>query len=116
MGPKKGRRVRRIDVSTDSVPEFQLGDTATDIRQRRDEREARDREEEAQRQREQEARMEELARMEETNSQEEGVAEKRPRSEKSDTETEAGGEAGTSQSRYKIGHITNIVWTLTRRL
>ena len=36
--------------------------------------------------------------MEETHSQQEGVAEKRARTEKSDTETEAGGEAGTSQS------------------
>ena len=26
MGPKKGRRVRKIEVNTNSVPEFQLGD------------------------------------------------------------------------------------------
>ena len=38
------------------------------------------------------------ARIEETHLQEEGVAEKRARAEKSDTETEAEGEAGTSQS------------------
>ena len=25
MGPKKGRRVRKIQVPTDSVPEFELG-------------------------------------------------------------------------------------------
>ena len=48
----------------------------------------------------------------ESHSQEEGVAEKRPRTEKSDTETEAvGGEVGLSQSRYKKGHMTNIYLT-----
>ena len=40
MGPKKGRRVRKIKVPTDSVPEFELGDTVADIQQRREEREA----------------------------------------------------------------------------
>ena len=49
--------------------------------------------------------------MEETHSQQEAVAEKRPRTEKSDTETEAVGETGTSQSQYKKGHITNIFLT-----
>ena len=34
-----------------------------------------------------------------------GVAEKRPQTEKSDTETEAVGEAGPSESRYKKGNI-----------
>ena len=97
MGPKKGGRVRKIGVPTDSFPEFELGDTAADIQQRREEREAREREE-AQQQREEEARREET-RVEETHSQEEGVAGKRPRTEKSDTETEA----GPSQSRYKKG-------------
>ena len=28
MVPKKGRRVREIEVPTDSVPEFKLGDTS----------------------------------------------------------------------------------------
>ena len=28
MGPKKGRRVRKIDVPTDTPTEFELGDTA----------------------------------------------------------------------------------------
>ena len=28
MSPKKGRRVRKTDVPTDSVPEFELEDTA----------------------------------------------------------------------------------------
>ena len=41
MGPKKGRRVRKIEVPTDSVPKFDLGDTAVDIQRRRDERKAR---------------------------------------------------------------------------
>ena len=45
----------------------------------------------------------------------EGVAEKRPRTEKSDSEmdTDAGGEVGTSQSqsRRKKGHMTNIYLT-----
>ena len=46
--------------------------------------------------------------MEELHSQEEGHPEKRPMTEQSDTEKEAaGGEAGTSQSRY----ITNIFLT-----
>ena len=80
MGPKKGSRVRKIEVPTDSVLEFELGDTAADIQQMRQEREAREREE-AQKQMEQEAKREE-ARVEETHSQEEGVAEIRGRTEK----------------------------------
>ena len=32
----------------------------------------------------------------------------RPRTKKCDTETEGGGEAGPSQSRYKKGHMANI--------
>ena len=43
MGSKKGRKVRKIEVPTDSVPEFELGDTAVDIQRRREEREARER-------------------------------------------------------------------------
>ena len=34
MGPKKDRRVRKIEVPTDSVPEFGLVDTEADIQQR----------------------------------------------------------------------------------
>ena len=61
MGPKKGRRVRKKEIPTDSVPEFELRDTAADIQQRREEREAREREEiQQQRQRKDEARAEEL--------------------------------------------------------
>ena len=56
MGPNKDRRDRIIEVPTDSVPEFELGDTALDIQQRREARKAREREEQPQRQREKEAR------------------------------------------------------------
>ena len=51
MGLKKGRRVRKIEVPSDSVPEFELWDTTTDIQWRREERDAREREE-SQKQRE----------------------------------------------------------------
>ena len=45
-------------------------------------------------------------------SQEEGQPEKRPRTERSDTETEAArGEVGPSQSHCKKGHMTNIYLT-----
>ena len=47
MDPKKDRRVRKIEVPTDSVLEFELRDTAADIQRRREEKEAREREEEA---------------------------------------------------------------------
>ena len=57
MGPKKGRRVKKIEVPTDSVPELELGHTAVDIQRRREEREAREREEAQQQQ--EEARREE---------------------------------------------------------
>ena len=100
MGPKKGRRMEKIDVPTDSVSEFELGDTAADIQWRRQDREAREREETQQQQQWEEARREE-ARAEESNTQEEGIPEKRPWTERSDTETEAtGGETGPSQSHY----------------
>ena len=77
--------------------------TVADIQQRGG-REVREREEEAQQQR-QEARRDQ-ARTEETHLQEEGVVEKRARTDKSDTETEAGGETGASH--YKKGRMTNI--------
>ena len=35
--------MRKVEVPTDSVPEFELGDTAADIQWRREEREARQR-------------------------------------------------------------------------
>ena len=111
MGPKKGRRVRKLEVPTESVPKFELGDTAADIQWRRQEREAtervaREREvAEQQQQREEDAKKEE-ERVEKIHS------EQKPRTEKSDSETKVvGGEAGPSQSRYKKGHITNIYLT-----
>ena len=45
MGPKKGKRVRKIEFSTLQCFEFELGDTVADIQRRG---EARKREEEAQ--------------------------------------------------------------------
>ena len=102
MGPKKGRRVRKIKIKTDSIPEFELEDTVADIQWRREEREG----EEAQKQRE------ETRRGETSHSPEEGVSETCVRTDTSDTEmdtcTEGGGEVGTSQShsRHKTGHMT----------
>ena len=69
--------MRKIEVPTDSVPEFELKDTVGDIQWRREERDARERGD-AQKQREEGARREEEARMEETHSQEEGGAEIMP--------------------------------------
>ena len=57
MGNKKGRRGRKIEVPTHSVPEFELDDTVADIQRRREERETREREEDLEKQRK-EARME----------------------------------------------------------
>ena len=57
MGPRKGKRVRKIEVPTHSVPQFELGDTVADIQLGREEREARKREE-TQQQREEEVRRE----------------------------------------------------------
>ena len=82
--------MRKVEVPTGSVPEFELAGTAVDIQRRREGREAREMEE-AQKQRE-----EEEVRTQETHSQEEEEAEKWSRTEKNDTETETGGEAGTS--------------------
>ena len=75
MGPKKGRRVRKIKDPT--VPKFELGDTAADIQRWREKRVARVMEEAEQQRDEEEARREE-ARVEETHWQEEVVAEKSP--------------------------------------
>ena len=50
--------------------------------------------------------------MEETHFQEEEVAEKRTRTKKSETETQAGGEVGiSSRSCYKKDQMTNIYFT-----
>ena len=48
---------------------------------------------------------------EETHLQKEGVAEKRPRTDRSNTETEAGGEVAPSQSGCKKEHMTSIYLT-----
>ena len=53
------------------------------------------------------------ARLKETHSQEEGVAEKRARTQKNETETEAGRQEGPSQSQFKYGHMTNIYLTVS---
>ena len=100
IGPEKGRRVRMIEVLKHNPPEFELGNTVTDIQQPREQREARKREEKALKQRE------EAMREETTHSAEEEVAEKRAKTDRSDTEmdTETGGEAATSQSlKTKVG-------------
>ena len=50
--------------------------------------------------------------MEDWHSQEDGQPVKRPRTKRSDTETEAaGGEAEPSQSRYKKGRMTTVFLT-----
>ena len=43
--PKKGGRLRKIEVPNNSVPKYEVGDTVADIQQRREEREARERKE-----------------------------------------------------------------------
>ena len=64
MGPKKGRRVKQIEVPPDSVPEFELGgDTLADIHRRREDREARKREEAHQQQQREEGERRESARV-----------------------------------------------------
>ena len=95
---KKGkwirRRLRKIEVPADTPPEFELG-TQCQI--------------EAQKQRK------EAMREESTHSAEAGVAEKRARTDKSDTEIDTGGgiEVGTFHlpSWHKKGHMTNIYLT-----
>ena len=101
--------MRKIEVPTDSVPEFQLGDTVADIQQKREWREESEREDaQQQQQREEKARREET-RVEELHSQEEGHPGKRTTRERSDSETEAaGGEAGPSLLHYKKGHMTKV--------
>ena len=58
MGPEKGKRMRKIEISEDTPTEFELGNTAADIQRRREEMEAREREEKAENYRE-EARRDE---------------------------------------------------------
>ena len=102
--------MRTIEVPTDIFPEFELRDTVVDLQRGRKERKAREGEE-AQQQKEEEVRRKE-AKAEELHLQKEGHPEKRPRTERSDTKTEAaGGEAGPSQSRFKKGHMANVYHT-----
>ena len=114
--------MRKIEVPTDSIPEFELGDMAADIQRRREEREARQRVEEAQKQREK------AMREETTHSAEEGVAEGHVRTHKSNTEmnicTEGGAPASivliTSKSFafevcWSVGlYVCLFVWLLAR--
>ena len=51
LGPKKGIKVRKIEVSPHTPTEFELGDAAADIQRRREERKQRMWEEKAQKQR-----------------------------------------------------------------
>ena len=83
MGPEKGRKnVRKIEVPTDTPTEFELGDTAADI-QRREDREQREKEaEKQQREEREEAKTAETPQ----SHSEEGVAEKRPRTDTSNSE------------------------------
>ena len=92
MGPKKGSRVRKIEIPTNTPTEFELGDMAADIQCRREEREAREREEEAQKQR---GRQE---RGNYTLSRGPSGQKVCKDKQKQHRDTEAGGEADTSQS------------------
>ena len=91
--------VRKIEVATDIPTEFELGNTAADIHWRTEEREVKEREKEAQKQRE------EARRMYLHTQQRREWQKKHARTDRSDTkmDTEAGGEATTSQfhSRQK---------------
>ena len=97
IGPKKGRRVGKIDVPKETPTEFQFGKLMT--HRRGGKRGSRKRGvEEAQKQREERQR-EEAMREKTTHSAEEEVTKKCVHTNKSDTEmnTEGGGEAATSQ-------------------
>ena len=109
MGPKKGRRVRKIEVPTDSVPEFEWWGTATDMKEGG---EGGKREGGGTTTATEGGGGKEGGGRSGGITQEEGQPEKRPRTERSDTETEADGrEAGTLQSRYKKGDMTNVFFT-----
>ena len=88
-------RWRKIEVPTDTQPQFELGDTAEDIERRRREREERDeRESKKQEERDRE-------RMERESREEEERGEKRARTD-TDTDVES------TQSRQKKGQIKSI--------
>ena len=104
MGAKKGRRVRKMEVSTDTTTEFEFGVTTADIQRRRGGGGVREREEGAQKQREK-AMGEDT-----THSAGEGVAKKHTRTNRNKTkmDTETGGDASMLHSRQKKGHMTNM--------
>ena len=91
ISTSRGRR-RKIEVPTDTQPQFELGDTAEDIERRRREREERDERE----RREQEERDRERERDRREESQERG--EKRVQTD-TDTDVES------TQSRQKKGQM-----------
>ena len=91
----RGRR-RKIEVPTDTQPQFELGDTAADIERRRREREEKDEREK----REQEERDRERLEREREESPERG--EKRVR-----TDTDA--DVESTQSRQKKGQMKSIL-------
>ena len=92
---RRGRR-RKIEVPTDTQPQFELGDTAEDIERRRREREREEREERREQEERDRERMERERREE---SQERG--EKRARTDM-DTDVES------TQSRQKKGQMKSI--------
>ena len=109
MCPKKGRRPRNLEVSTDSVPAFKLGYTAADIhrggKRGRPERGRKHNNSNRGWRRQGERRKQERKKH---SRKRRAQAQER----KNNTETEAvGGEAGPSQSQYKKGHMTNIYLT-----
>ena len=94
----RGRR-RKIEVPTDTQPQFELGDTAEDIERRRREREERD---ERERREQEERDRERMERERREESQERG--EKRVRTDM-DTIVES------TQSRQKKGQMKSIFLT-----
>ena len=91
----RGRR-RKIEVPTDTQPQFELGNTAEDIKRRRREREERN---ERERREQEERDRERMLREEREDSQERG--EKRVRTDM-DTDVES------TQSRQKKGQMKSI--------
>ena len=87
MGPKKGRQIaRKIEVPTDTPTEFELGYTPAETQSRRQDREQRERAEKQQR-KEREAWRRKLQ-----SQTQQAMVEKRPRTERSESEmaTEGG--------------------------
>ena len=106
MCPNKDRRVKKIEVSTDTPTQRLTCGTRRQIY--RQGKEGRGKEAAG-------GSQNEARKKETTRSAVERVAEKSARTDRSDTkiDTEAGGEVTTSQShsRHKKGHMTNIYLT-----